>query len=905
MNYIKLYYDLAGAFVSSDNDIIVGRSHLSNKIQLYTDVALASGSEEAIQVYFVLANGQVTPKRTIAYSGTEEVDGHEYYKYEYSIPSSVLSKVTSSNSETLLVQFRKVGIEYDEQTESSYYTHILAFEQHTLTINASIIPNEEDDVIYVDEYTDLDARIEAKQSADWTTYPTVTEYNDTDYLTLANGTTVSNKIEIGDVIAQAQGNLTNIQTDLNKVLDQFDQTILDSDLEPQDQKLSTSSSPTFAGLTSTNGLVIDTKAIDWNEDEGTFDIVLNGATLQVGQETHFYGKAIGDIENGDVVFFDSPQGNHSTFHKATSADLAFPQGLMGIATEDITNNNYGHVTWFGKVRDVTNTTSETWAVGDILYVSNTTGQLTNVEPSLTEETIQVAAVIAIGNLPQQSNIVLLVRPYFIEENLLDETGVVDETYLPNTLVDGASFAGTTLTLTRANDGTSINVDLSSLSEDAEIISSGELVEEAPNWYIRFTRTDLTTFDVDVTSLIDDTNLITSVAGRTGDITLTEADITDFGTYLTEVTEEDVTQHEAALSITESQITDLDKYTQAEVDALIAQGSTTIKEQRFIITNNDNGDGTFSYTWLGNARTGDLTAGVYTFTLEESVEYIIGQGRIQAFVNNDVRYASNDPEFTEATTTTFSLEYALQNGDDVNAVIYQGLDTVSIEVGADTITRTELAQAVEDDIDAGKNHSQIVTGNPHSVTYTDVGAEPANANIQTHIGTTSGNPHSVTKDEVGLGNVTNDAQVKKRTSSTDGRVPTWNGTTGDALNDGYGVETSTLLGGTNELVRADVIKTYADTKATVSNYTTTIATTDTWTDQTGYFTLAKTVSGILDEDIHIALDLTSVTDRTIKKTMQEEFAQITDIYTSTDTITFETIDSPTFTYDMPFKIEVIR
>ena len=51
-------------------------------------------------------------------------------------------------------------------------------------------------------------------------------------------------------------------------------------------------------------------------------------------------------------------------------------------------------------------------------------------------------------------------------------------------------------------------------------------------------------------------------------------------------------------------------------------------------------------------------------------------------------------------------------------------------------------------------------------------------------------HSHTKSDVGLGNLTNDAQMKKIASSTSGKVPTWNGTTGDVLNDGYTVSDST-------------------------------------------------------------------------------------------------------------------
>jgi hypothetical protein len=58
----------------------------------------------------------------------------------------------------------------------------------------------------------------------------------------------------------------------------------------------------------------------------------------------------------------------------------------------------------------------------------------------------------------------------------------------------------------------------------------------------------------------------------------------------------------------------------------------------------------------------------------------------------------------------------------------------------------------------------------------------------HINATN-NPHATTKTHVGLGNVTNDAQVKKSASSTNGNIPTWNGTTGDSLAAGYGVTTN--------------------------------------------------------------------------------------------------------------------
>ena len=55
---------------------------------------------------------------------------------------------------------------------------------------------------------------------------------------------------------------------------------------------------------------------------------------------------------------------------------------------------------------------------------------------------------------------------------------------------------------------------------------------------------------------------------------------------------------------------------------------------------------------------------------------------------------------------------------------------------------------------GKKVNVIVPTTP-----SEVGAEPANVNIQSHISATS-NPHSVTKSQVGLGNVDNTSDITK-------------------------------------------------------------------------------------------------------------------------------------------------
>jgi hypothetical protein len=84
--------------------------------------------------------------------------------------------------------------------------------------------------------------------------------------------------------------------------------------------------------------------------------------------------------------------------------------FIGLTTESITNGINGYVTSFGYVRglDTRGTPyGETWAEGDVIYVSPTTaGYLTNVEPTAPNLKIVVAIVIT----RNQTSGVLLVRP---------------------------------------------------------------------------------------------------------------------------------------------------------------------------------------------------------------------------------------------------------------------------------------------------------------------------------------------------------------------------------------------------------------------------------------------------------------------------------------------------------------
>jgi hypothetical protein len=152
-----------------------------------------------------------------------------------------------------------------------------------------------------------------------------------------------------------------------------------------------------AGLTATDILLDTTYVITGNEpqgsmyfnvDEETFDFVMNGAVLQVGQETvyHVRNNTISDIADGVAVMATGTIGNSSriTVAPMNNDGTINPDYFLGIATEPIAAGTDGKVTHFGKVRgiDTTGTPySEVWADGDLIYLDPTTaGALTKVQP---------------------------------------------------------------------------------------------------------------------------------------------------------------------------------------------------------------------------------------------------------------------------------------------------------------------------------------------------------------------------------------------------------------------------------------------------------------------------------------------------------------------------------------------
>jgi hypothetical protein len=151
--------------------------------------------------------------------------------------------------------------------------------------------------------------------------------------------------------------------------------------------------------------VTQARRVQWNQDDGTVDIGLyGGSVLQVGQEILYYAKNTSGIliPNGTPVMFTGTVGSSGklTFGPAVADGSVLADYMMGVATQDIADNDFGYVASFGLVRGFNTTGApygETWADGDLLYFSPATpGSWTNVQPQAPNIDVPVAVVVNAG-----------------------------------------------------------------------------------------------------------------------------------------------------------------------------------------------------------------------------------------------------------------------------------------------------------------------------------------------------------------------------------------------------------------------------------------------------------------------------------------------------------------------------
>jgi hypothetical protein len=156
----------------------------------------------------------------------------------------------------------------------------------------------------------------------------------------------------------------------------------------------------FTGTTDVGGV----GQFKWNDNDGTLDLGLKGGnvTLQIGQEqvARVVNKTSPLIDlleaNYQVVKIVGATGQRLSVALAQANNDLNSADTIGVVTETILRNEEGFVTTLGQVKKINTTGSlqgETWADGDILYLSPTVaGRLTNIKPIAPQHLVIVGFV---------------------------------------------------------------------------------------------------------------------------------------------------------------------------------------------------------------------------------------------------------------------------------------------------------------------------------------------------------------------------------------------------------------------------------------------------------------------------------------------------------------------------------
>ena len=144
--------------------------------------------------------------------------------------------------------------------------------------------------------------------------------------------------------------------------------------------------------------------LQWNSNEDTLDLSANGVTYQLGQEIAplVRNNTGSTIVNGTPVMFVGTLGASGRVLVAPAiANGSIPSSyILGLSTQDILTGTDGHVTSFGKIRNLDTTGTpygQVWNEGDLLYVSETTaGYITNVRPQAPNSQIFLGVIINVN-----------------------------------------------------------------------------------------------------------------------------------------------------------------------------------------------------------------------------------------------------------------------------------------------------------------------------------------------------------------------------------------------------------------------------------------------------------------------------------------------------------------------------
>ena len=272
-----------------------------------------------------------------------------------------------------------------------------------------------------------------------------------------------------------------------------------------------------------------------------------------------HNQTASDIVKGKPVYVSGTHSSGKPTVALADNDGSNTYPAIGLVYETITTGTDGYVIISGLLTNIaTNTLGN---AGDPVYIDSTPGDLTTTRPTASTEKVQKVGLITRSHASNGTILIIGAgRTNDINNELVALTGVA----LNDS--DLGTFTGTTIT-----DNSSIKTALQELETKTETpIDTADIVDDAVT-ADKLADTSVTAGSytaVDIT--VDAQGRITAASSNT--IPTNNNQLTNGAGYITgyTVTESDVTNHQAALSITESQISDLGSYaTISYVDAEVA------------------------------------------------------------------------------------------------------------------------------------------------------------------------------------------------------------------------------------------------------------------------------------------------------------------------------------------------
>ena len=436
-------------------------------------------------------------------------------------------------------------------------------------------------------------------------------------------------------------------------------------------------------------------SIAYNNVSGVFTYTPPESVNDITGAVKFSAQAGEALAKGDVVYVSGVSGNNPVVSKA-DADDASKMPAYGLAETAVSANATVNVVTFGTIADID---TSSFSVGDTIYVSTTAGGITATKPAGESSLIQ--------------NIGRVIRVHATAGSIK---------------VGGAGRTNDTPNL---NDG---NVFIGNASNQAEARALVEADISDFGTYL----TSVTFSDIDGAAVLLSTETFADVDTQLMTAAAIDDRIESKG-YITSytVTQSDVTTHQAALSITESQISDFGTYTNyanSDVDAHLNTSTAATNE---VLSWN----GT-DYDWVAQSGGGggialtDLsvttnsvgtaalsynnTTGVFSYTPPDLSSYLTGITG-QSIANLSDVYDSISP-----------INNSVLQWDNVNSRwdAANGVTPNNVQSYIDTHINTSTAASNEILSWNGSDYEWIEQGIATVYSLTGTAIDPTNGGIQT-------------------------------------------------------------------------------------------------------------------------------------------------------------------------------